>query len=102
MIQPALFWYACFAVFLAAFACILWRERDARYIFYFVFGSLTAFLVFDLPSTAFGHYDYHVQHYLISLMRVPLSITLAEGFCIAITIYLYEHLPWLWKKLKMG
>jgi len=100
MISPALFWFLSLVAFLAAFIFIMWRERDVRFFFYFVFGSLTAFFVFDVPSSILGYYGYSVQHYLIIFFTVPLSMTLAEGLCVAIAIYMYERLPWLFGLLK--
>ena len=100
MITPMQFWYSSFAIFLAAFVFILWRERDPRFFLYFVFGSIVAFFVFDAPSSHFGYYEYLTQHYLVSFLGVPLSMTIAEGFCIAIAIYMYEKLPWFIGLLK--
>ncbi len=100
MITPPQFWALSFAVFLAAFAFILWEERDIRFFFYFMFGSVIAFFVFEVPSISAGYYAYNVQHFLISFYGVPLTISLAEGFCIAIAIYLYESLPWLFGLLR--
>jgi hypothetical protein len=93
MITPTLFWYLCFLCFLLGFVYILWKERDWRFFFYFVFGSLVAFFVFDTFSTVLGYYQYSTQHFLFSIGGVPISMTIAEGFCIAITIYLFERLP---------
>ncbi len=58
MISPLHFWFLSFAVFLAAFVLILWKGRDLRFFFYFIFGSLVAFFVFDAPSVFCGFYGY--------------------------------------------
>jgi hypothetical protein len=100
VISPVQFWFGSFAVFLAAFLLILWRERDTRFLFYAVFGSLTAFFVFDVPSSALGFYAYKSEYYLLLILGIPLTMTLAEGFCVAITIYAYEKLSFLPKMLK--
>jgi len=92
MITSQVFWFGSFAVFMAAFLLILWKEKDIRFLFYAVFGSITAFFLFDVPSYSLGFYAYRTPYYILSVMDIPISMTLAEGFCIAITIYIYEKL----------
>jgi hypothetical protein len=100
MISPVHFWFGSFAGFLAAFLLILWKEGEIRYLFYAVFGSLTAFFMFDVPSSALGFYVYRSEYYFFSILGIPLTMTLAEGLCIAITIYAYEKLQLLPRMLK--
>jgi hypothetical protein len=100
VIHPSAFWFGSVAAFTAAFLFILWRERDIRFVFYALAGSLTAFFLFDVPSYHLGFYLYRTEHYLASILGIPVSMTAAEGFCIAITIYAYEKIPWLWNTVK--
>ncbi len=95
-----LFWYSSFSVFLAAFLFILYREKDARFLLYALMGALFGYFVFDAPSVALGYYVYVEGHYFLSLLGVPISMALAEGFCVAIVIYLYEKMPWFFETLK--
>ena len=99
-IDPLLFWYSCFSLFLVAFLFILYREKDARFLFYALLGALLGYFIFDVPSVALGYYTYVEKYYFLVVYGVPVSMVLAEGFCAAITIYMYEKLPWLYGFLK--
>ena len=81
-------WTAFFILFGVAFFLILWKERDLKYILYWVFGALFGFL-FDISAVALGYYKYIL---LFQILGAPVTITIAEGFCIAITIYIFEKL----------
>jgi hypothetical protein len=83
-------WYPFFFLFLAVFLLILYKERHIRYLFYAFFGAVFGFFLFDVPSVALGYYTYVESYYLFMLYGVPISMSLAEGFCVAITIYIYE------------
>ncbi len=81
-------WTAFFTVFAIAFILILWMERDFRYVLYWVFGALFGFL-FDITAVALGHYKYLLP---LQILGAPVTVTIAEGFCIAITVYIFEKL----------
>ncbi len=83
-------WTAFFTVFAIAFILILWKERDVRYLFYGVFGALFGFM-FDTTAVSLGYYSYILTPFML-IQDIPLTVTIAEGFCIAITIYIFEKL----------
>lgn len=81
-------WYTIFTVLLVAFLLILWEEK--RWLYYMVAGSALGFAI-DLASFSFGYYTYP-GFYTVPILGLPFSMTLAEGFSVAITIWLYERL----------
>jgi len=94
-ISSMLIWYSFFFIFLAGFIIILIKEKNIRFLFYAAVGAISGYFVFDVPSVAFDYYIYVEHHYLFVILGVPISMALAEGFCAAIAIYVYEKLPHL-------
>ncbi len=84
-----LYWYGMFAILLIAFLLILWKERDRRWLYYMIAGSILGFFI-DIVSFTYGYYTYP-DFYLLPILGLPFSMTLAEGFSVAITIWLYER-----------
>ncbi|MBI2580659.1 hypothetical protein HYV85_02525 [Candidatus Woesearchaeota archaeon] len=83
-------WYVFFIALLIGYFLILAIVKNKRaYVLYFVFGVLFGFY-FDLFSVSQNYYTYN--YYFPSIFGVPLTVTLAEGFSVAITIYLYEFI----------
>ena len=99
--NPAIIWYAFFMVFLAAFAYIVFKERSPKFVFYAMFGALFGYFIFDAPSVALGYYVYAERYFFFTPLGVPASVALAEGFCVAITIYMAERLPRLLALLRL-
>lgn len=90
-------WYAMMGAISLAFIGILLYTRNKKYIAYFITGALVGFYL-DFVSVSQGYYTYHP--YFPFYLGVPLTVTVAEGCSIAITIFLYkEVLPKLAKKL---
>lgn len=83
----SLIWISLFIVFLF----ILYKERDRKlYLIYFFFGMIFGFY-FDFVSFTFGYYSYP-DLYLFELFGIPLSMTIAEGFSVVITIKIFEKI----------
>jgi hypothetical protein len=83
-----LIWTGIFAVLGAAFLAVLWKEKDRKlFLLYFVFGMAFG-LYFDAVSVAQGYYTY--PELFINLSGVPLTMAIAEGFSVAITIKIFE------------
>lgn len=102
-IGSVLIWYLLFfPLFALGFTFVICKKREMRYIFYFIFGTAFGFGVFDAPSVALGYYTYSTDPYLLPVYGVPLTIALAEGFAVAVTIYVYEYLAGLRKKWAHG
>ena len=101
-INPIIAWYLFFALFAIGFIFVMWMRRETRYIFYFAFGSILGLFVFDLPSVILGYYKYSTDPLLIPVFGVPLTMAVAEGFAVAITIFIYEFLCGLRKKWARG
>ncbi len=81
-------WYVFFVFILLTYFLILFKIKDKRrHIAYFIFGFLFGFY-FDSVSVFQNYYAYH--YYFPSLLNVPLTVTIAEGCAVAITICLYE------------
>lgn len=87
----AALWYGLFAVLLAAYLLIqLTVENKKKYFAYFVAGAVLGFY-FDIVSFTSGYYSYP-DFYKLKILGLPISMTLAEGFSVAITIYVFESL----------
>ena len=87
--NPQIIWYAIFLVLLATYLVIQVLTGDKKYFIYFILGSFFGFY-FDLISFINGYYSYP-DFYHFKLFGLPISMTLAEGFSIAITIYLFNR-----------
>ncbi len=82
------FWYFLFGLLFFTYLCIqLKTDKKIRYFVYFLAGALLGYY-FDVVSVANGYYHYH--QYWPTILNVPFTVTLAEGFSAAITIYLFE------------
>ncbi|MBI4176668.1 MAG: hypothetical protein HY518_05660 [Candidatus Aenigmarchaeota archaeon] len=89
--SDALFlWYGIWVGLLIAFLISLYTARSRKlYLLYFAFGALFGFY-FDIVSVASGYYSY--ADLLLGIYGVPLSMTIAEGFSVAIVIRVFEIL----------
>jgi hypothetical protein len=77
-------------VLLLSYLLVLSRAKNRRaYLLYFVSGSLIGFY-FDSIAISQGYYSYFPYGFVV--LGMPVLITLAEGFAVAITIYLFEWL----------
>lgn len=81
-------WYTIFTVLLIAFLFILWEDK--RWLYYMIAGSALGFLI-DFFSFSWGYYTYP-DFYTFPIMGIPFSMTLAEGFSVALLIWAYERL----------
>ena len=63
-------------------------ENRKKYLLYFVFGMLFGFY-FDITSFTFGYYSY-ADFFLFKIFGLPITMTVAEGFSITITIKVFE------------
>ncbi len=92
-----LFWSGIWLVLLAAFMVILYKERDRKlYFLYFIFGMVLGFY-FDIFSFTFGYYSY-AGFFPVKIFGLPLSMTIAEGFAVVITIKIFEILKRILKR----
>lgn len=90
MVSAAL-WYGLFAVLLMGYLLIQFTVRNKKkYFVYFVAGAVFGFY-FDIVSFANGYYSYP-GFYRLTILGLPFSMTLSEGFSVAIIIYLYEFI----------
>jgi len=69
-------------------------KNKKKYLLFFISGAILGFY-FDIVSFTNGYYSYP-GFYTIKILNIPLSMTIAEGCSVAITIYLFE---WLMKHL---
>lgn len=81
-------WYLFFVCIASVYGFILYTERNIKYFWYFIFGCLFGFM-FDILSFNFGYYNYP-NFYSITIFGLPFTMTLAEGFSIAVSIYVFE------------
>jgi len=86
--DPFAVWYGTFAVLLALWLLI--TRQDRKYFFYFLSGALLGFL-FDTLAFNSGVYSYP-GFFLLKITGLPLSMTLAEGFSVALVIWGYNKL----------
>lgn len=85
----AFLWWGFFALITLIFAAVLFRERDKRYVFYAIAGSIYGFIL-DFFAVSHGYYGYEV--YLVRFFGLAPSVIIAEGFSVAFTIYLFNKL----------
>jgi uncharacterized membrane protein YoaT (DUF817 family) len=83
-------WYITFLLLLLGLIAILIKTKDRKYILYTVMGSIFGFCA-DIISFTSGFYSYP-DFYLITILGLPFSMTLAEGFATAITVYIAENI----------
>ncbi|MFQ6009548.1 MAG: hypothetical protein ACE5J7_00270 [Candidatus Aenigmatarchaeota archaeon] len=70
-----------------AFFLILLNEKDRRWLYYAVSGTLFAF-IFDATSVSLGYYTFTIP---FQVFGVPLTVLLAEAFSVCIPIFLFER-----------
>jgi len=98
MSDTLLIWTGILAVLAAAFMIILYKENNRKlYLLYFFFGAIFGFY-FDAVSVAQGYYSY--PELFLNLLGVPVTMTIAEGFSVAITIKIFEEAKPLLVKLR--
>ena len=83
-------WYLIFLGILAGFLYVLIKTGDKRYLLYSIVGSCLGFYA-DYVSFTSGFYTYP-DFYVMTILGLPFSMTLAEGFATAITVYLAKNL----------
>ncbi len=91
-------WYLVFFGLLAGFLFVLIRTRDKKYLLYSIVGSCLGFYA-DYISFTFGYYSYP-SFYVFTILGLPFSMTLAEGFATAITVYTAEIFQKLLKNIS--
>jgi len=90
-------WYALVAALFLGYLLIQLTAKNRKaYFFYFAAGSALGFY-FDIVSFVNGYYSYSGFH-SFRLFGIPFLMTLAEGFSVAITIYIVEFIR---KSLKV-
>lgn len=81
-------WSAVWSGLLLVFLLIIFRTKDRKlYLLYFLFGMIFGFY-FDAISVYFHYYTY--ADLFFKVVGVPLSMTIAEGFAVVITVRLFE------------
>jgi len=91
MIAPLLQWYAVFSAVAAAFlALLVMTGRRKEYLLFFVSGAALGFY-FDLSSFMNGFYSYP-GFYPVTIIGLPLTMTIAEGLSVAVTIRISQML----------
>lgn len=63
-------------------------ENKKIYLLYFIFGLLFGFY-FDITSFTFGYYSYP-DFFMFKIFGLPITMILAEGFSITITMKVFE------------
>lgn len=81
-------WYAFFIGVAVIFAAILIREQDPRYVYFAIAGSVFGFIL-DGLNVFFGYYSFSIP---AQILGNPMTVTIAEGFSVVITIWLFEKL----------
>lgn len=85
-------WYAWMMIFfllVIGFAfCLKTSKNRKAYWLYMISGSAIGF-VFDLISFSNGYY-YYPTIFPVTVLGLPLSMTIAEGMSVAITIRIFE------------
>jgi hypothetical protein len=94
-------WYILFIILLVTYLVIQFRVKNKKkYLLFFISGMMLGFY-FDLVSFINGYYSYP-GFYTIKILNIPLSMTIAEGCSVVITIYLFEFLTEYFVKKKIS
>lgn len=84
-------WFALFASLAIVYFIVLLKARNKRkYLAYFISGAIIGF-VLDFVGVGQSYYHYY-PFYGPIISGIPLSVTVAEGFAVAITICLFEFI----------
>jgi hypothetical protein len=90
MFDSYFLWLCIFVLLLAGFFAIMWSTNKRKtYFIYFLAGMLLGFY-FDLASFVNGYYSYP-GFYSMTLLGLPLTMTIAEGFSVTIVMRLFEY-----------
>ena len=91
-------WMGIFSLLLVAFLLSVWStKKRGKYALYFVTGVVFG-LYFDTISFFSGYYSYP-DIFPVTFFGLPLSMTIAEGFSVAITIRAFEAVKVFLKNL---
>ena len=85
--DPRILWYGTFIALAIWYLAIQLTTKDKRYFIYFLSGALLGFY-FDLTFTSVN--ATYPDFYFVKIFGLPLSMTIAEGFSVAIVIHLFE------------
>jgi len=97
MTSPNL-WYGIFIIIFLCYLFVMLKVKDKKkYFVYFLTGCFVGFY-FDFISVSQGYYAYY--QYFPSIYGVPLTVTIAEGFSVSITIYLFNKIRSLINKFQ--
>lgn len=92
-------WYGIWLILFMTFSIILYKTKNKKlYILYFIFGIIFGFY-FDIVSFTFGYYSYP-DFFPFKLFGLPISMVLAEGFSIVITIKIFEIVKRILRKVR--
>jgi hypothetical protein len=82
-------WYGIWLSLLVVFVVIVHTsEHRTKYLVYCVCGMLFGFY-FDITSFTFGYYSYP-DFFVLKLFGLPITMTIAEGCSVTITIKIFE------------
>jgi hypothetical protein len=87
--NSALYWNILCVILLVAYLVIQFTVKNKKkYFTYFISGMVFGFF-FDIVSFTQGYYSYPT-FYKVTLLGLPVSMTIAEGFSVAIAMYIIE------------
>jgi len=82
-------WLGIFIALLVVFLLCLWTtNRKRKYMVYFISGMLLGFY-FDIVSFTNGYYTYPTI-FPLTIIGLPLTMTIAEGFSVTIFMRGFE------------
>lgn len=89
MSEVPFLWLGTWIILLIIFLIIVYRAKNRKlYLLYFIFGMAFGFY-FDMVSFTLGYYSYP-GFFPMKVLGLPLSMTIAEGFCVVIVIRIFE------------
>jgi len=92
-----IYWDILCVVLLVSYIAIQTTVKNKKkYFTYFVAGMVFGFF-FDIVSFTNGYYTYP-SFYRLTLLGLPISMTIAEGFSVAIAMYIIEFLRKSYKR----
>ena len=83
-------WSGIFIVLLIVFLIIIYKTKNRKlYLLYFLFAAIFGFY-FDGLSVFLNYYTY--ADLFLKIKGIPITMTIAEGFAVVITIKMFEKI----------
>jgi len=88
--SSSILWYTTFLGLMFGYLIVQFSTKNKKYFYYLLLGMIFGFY-FDIVSFTNGYYSYP-DFYLFKVLGIPFTMTIGEGFSVAITIYIFDRI----------